>query len=769
MKSANRIWLALCLCLLDVMSGMAQLAINGQCVDEKEQPLAGVNVVVFAATDTTHVLKGAVSNAEGRFSCDNLSAGDYVLRFSMVGFQTLYAEQSLQKDIDARFVLREDSEIIDEVVVTATMLKSFGNRDEIFLRKENLEVGNNALDAISSLPQFSSGGLSNELTTIDQKSVLIVIDGKRASSLDLQTMQAEDIKKLNYYSEPPARYANENIDAVLEVITKRPKERKLTAYIDTRNGVTTGYGTNIINLGYTDSLNQFSAYYYFDYRALNDNRMNNKYQYADYANDYMGKPGSYKGQYHIARLTYQRYQGSNLFNAKFTYRKNPGHEKYEQDAISRNADEQITGLNSRNLESDYDSWSLDLYYSKNFTDTRSLSVNAVNTYYTSNSDNTLSRVMDGRPEWNYAYENLFKNKSYSLIAEAVYSDKLWNGDWYVGANFRCKNLNQRFNGTSESDLSYNRSYFYTEYANQWKKLSYSIDLGAENVNYHTVSGDSYHFWVFRPYLSLNYGFSKLLSLRLRNFISSQIPDIGYLTDNIVSIDEHYFTKGNTTLKPYYYNNTQLSLQYSSADNKLYISPSIIYEYQVHPYGSLLSVDGENIVRQYGKWDHTNVIGANFTGSWNPVKWLTFQPYYTYYQSRYETAMQKVRNNMHRVGANLILTLNEFEIWAQAAAPFTLVDGDVYTKKGMNTYLSVLWKHNNFSLGADWLYYPSSDRTYANIPNFQLEEELVWHNLKYLCTLSFTYYFSTGKARQHAGKRINNSDSDSGLIKANTAK
>lgn len=769
MKSANRIWLALCLCLLNVMGSMAQLAITGQCVDEKEQPLAGVNVVVFAATDTTHVLKGAVSNAEGRFSCDNLSAGDYVLRFSMVGFQTLYAEQSLQKDIDARFVLKEDSEIIDEVVVTATMLKSFGNRDEIFLRKENLEVGNNALDAISSLPQFSSGGLSNELTTIDQKSVLIVIDGKRASSLDLQTMQAEDIKKLNYYSEPPARYANENISAVLEVITKRPKERMLTAYIDTRNGVTTGYGTNVINIGYTDSLNQFSAYYLIDYRALNDNRMNNKYQYADYANDYVGKPGSYKGQYHIARLTYQRYQGSNLFNARFTYRKSPGHEKYEQDAISRNADEQITGLNSRNLESDYNSWSLDLYYSKNFTDTRSLSVNAVNTYYTSESDNTLSRVMEGRPEWNYAYENLFKNKSYSLIAEALYSDKLWNGDWYVGANFRYKNLNQRFNGTSESDLNYNRSYFYTEYANQWKKLSYSIDLGAENVNYHTVSGDSYHFWVFRPALSLNYGFSKLFSARLQSSVNSQIPDIGYLTNNIVSIDENYYTRGNADLKPFYYYNTNLSFQFVSADNKWYISPSAFYRHDVRPYMPVLYADGTNIIQQNVSLDHSDSFGASIVGSWNPVKWFTIQPYYMFFQNRYQTPSQEVRNDTHQFGINALFVINKVQVNAFFNIPYTTVNGDLFTENGRNCFVSALWKHKDFSVGAEWMYYAHPTRTYANIPNFQYEEETVWNNFKYLCTLSFTYYFSTGKARQHKGTQLTNSDSDSGLIRENTAK
>ena len=139
-------------------------------------------------------------------------------------------------------------------------------------------------------------------------------------------------------------------------------------------------------MSYRDSLNSVTAAYFIDYRALDDNIMNNAYIYPDKANNYRGLSGSYKGQYHIGQMTYQRYQGKHLFNAKVEYRKAPATQKYGQQLMNQNKE----GLtNNRTLESGYSSIAADLYYMYMFNDTRTLSLNAVNTYYASDSDNEL--------------------------------------------------------------------------------------------------------------------------------------------------------------------------------------------------------------------------------------------------------------------------------------------------------------------------------------------------------------------------------------------
>lgn len=770
MKRINRCQIIFFLCILNAVYCSAQFTIRGKCLDGKEAPVQSVNVVITAVTNTNHIVKGTTTNGMGDFSCANIPEGDYMLHFSMVGYQNQKSNFHLNKNIDlGTFVLKEDIALLSEVVVTATMLKSYGNKDEIFLKKKNLKIGTNALDAISSLPQFKKNFMSDELETVNRKSLLILIDGKRSSAKELSILQTSDIKKLNFYSDPPARYAHESIGAVLDVIIRRRKEKQYSLYLNTKNSFTTGYGTDVASIMYSDSLNRLSAAYFIDYRALNDNRMNNTYLYENSGNYYKGLPGTYNGRYHIGQLTYQRYQGNNLFNAKLEYRKSPGKEKYSQQVLANNTEKEFVGTNNKNLRSDYDAWSLDLYFMKNFTDTRSLSINAVNTYYTSYSDNVLFRVINNEPSMNYSYENHFKNKSYSFIAEVVYSDKLWKGDWNIGAYFLYKNLHQTFNFNDKSNLNYRTKYVYTDYSNQWKKLSYTLGVAIDNTDYHTVSNDSYNYWVMRPSVSLNYQWNKIISFRLNSSIKSKIPDIGYLTNNIVSIDEHYFSKGNTTLKPYYYYNNELKFQIVSRDNKFYFSPAFFYNYYIHPNAPLLLKDSETIIKQYTKLDNMSEIGYSVTASWNPVQWITFQPYYQYSYQDYRTPNNQVRHSVHNTGISLQFVLKDIQFMWNGNLPFTNVDGDIYNKVGGNMSSSVLWKHKSVSLGAEWIYNPHPSRIYASIDGFQFMEETLWNDFKSLVDVKFTYYLLKGKSRKHISKKINNSDTDSGLTKSNTAK
>lgn len=768
-KIIRRLVLLTC-CWLNVLYCSAQFRIKGKCLDEKGLPITGINVTITESLDSNRIAKGTITNYIGDFSCDNMSKGSYILRLSIIGYQTQKSDFSINKDADlGTFTLKEDVELLNEVVVTANMLKSYGNKDEIFLRKENLKIGTNALDAISSLPQFKKNIFSNELETADRKNILILIDGKKSSAKELSTLQPDDVKKLNFYSEPPARYAHEKIGAVLEVITKRKKEKQYSLYLDTKNSFTTGYGTNLANIMYSDSLNKLSASYFIDYRALNKNLMNNIYQYENTGNFYNGVQGNYNGQYHIGQLTYQRYQGNNLFNAKLEYRKSPGKEIHQQNVLSDAEEKSLTGSSSKNLKSDNESYSLDLFYMKPFTETRSLSINAVNTFYTSSSDNRLSRAMSNQSSMDYTYENRLNNNSYSLITEALYSAKLWKGDWNIGAYFQYKDLNQTFDGKDKSYLNFRKGYIYTDYSNKWGQLSYTLGLGADNTVYHITGTDSYNYFVMRPSISLNYQLNMIFSFRLNSSIQSQIPDIGYLTNSIVSIDEHFYSKGNTNLKPYHYYSNELKIQYTSEDNKLYFTPTFFSKYYVHLNAPILLRKKGNIFSQYAKLDNMSEMGYSIVGSWSPTQWSTIQSFYQYSYLNYQTPNSQIRHSLHNAGISLQFEVKEIQLMWCGNLPFTSVDGDIYNKVGGNMFMSALWKHKSYSLGAEWLYNPYPSKIYAEIDGFHYMEETVWNNFKSLINFKFTYYLSKGQTKKHLDKTIINSDSDSGLTKFNTAK
>ena len=291
----------------------AQVRIYGRILDTEQNAIPGVNCILLNLNNSIKIA-GTTSNLEGKFELNVKQEKEYVLQFSFVGYKKM--SQVCKPGDLGDIILTEDSLLLEEIIVTPQILNTFGNRDQLILSETAKRVGNNALDAISSLPQFKTDISDAALVTVDNKSVLVLINGIRRSSRELKMLKADDIKNVQFYSNPPARYAHENIGAVIDVKTKKKTDKLYSVYLDTKNGVTTGYGTDMLSVAYRDSLNMFSAAYFIDYRALNDNRMNNTYSYIGKTNEYRGLPGSYNGQYHLGQLVYQRYHGKNLFNAK---------------------------------------------------------------------------------------------------------------------------------------------------------------------------------------------------------------------------------------------------------------------------------------------------------------------------------------------------------------------------------------------------------------------------------------------------------------------
>lgn len=129
----------------------------------------------------------------------------------------------------------------------------------------------------------------------------------------------------------------------------------------------------------------------------------------------------------------------------------------------------------------------------------------------------------------------------------------------------------------------------------------------------------------------------------------------------------------------------------------------------------------------------------------------------------------VNHSVHNAGMSVQIVPGNWQVIWNGNLPMTLVDGDLYTRMGFNTNVSALYKFKNMSFGLEYIHNPYPTKVYANIKGFNYSEETIWNNFRNLVSLKFTYYFYKGKSRGHAGKRISNSDNDSGLTQSNTAK
>ena len=101
------------------------------------------------------------TDSKGTFSLNVDEDGLFLLKFSCLGYQP---QQLTCKSGDVGMVkLTENIQNLSEVTVSGQGLRSFGNADIILLDRRARQVGNNALEAISNLPQFRLSTNSGEL------------------------------------------------------------------------------------------------------------------------------------------------------------------------------------------------------------------------------------------------------------------------------------------------------------------------------------------------------------------------------------------------------------------------------------------------------------------------------------------------------------------------------------------------------------------------------------------------------------------------------
>ena len=92
-------FLASCVAILCVLAAVAQGAVRGKVLDKKsDEPLEFINVTV-SHQGQTKILKGAITDVEGKFNISGLANGNYVLTVSFTGY----------KDVKRQFTINDQS------------------------------------------------------------------------------------------------------------------------------------------------------------------------------------------------------------------------------------------------------------------------------------------------------------------------------------------------------------------------------------------------------------------------------------------------------------------------------------------------------------------------------------------------------------------------------------------------------------------------------------------------------------------------------------
>ncbi len=261
---------------LIVQWGHSQYTVSGTVVDTDGLPLAFANVLMLQSGDSTFVA-GATSDDRGGFELRPKVAGDYVVRVSVLGFDT-YASTTISLS-----AIRPTAELgtlrLSEGALALNEVQVVGSRPLIERKIDRLVVnvanrvntaGSSALELLERSPGVVVNRQGNSIAMLGKEGVNVMVNGKLqympADALFgyLQGLDADTLQSLELISTPPADLdAQGNAGFINLVLKKNPDEGFNGGY-----SIATGHGRGetgnaSVNFNYRkNKINLFGSYGY---------------------------------------------------------------------------------------------------------------------------------------------------------------------------------------------------------------------------------------------------------------------------------------------------------------------------------------------------------------------------------------------------------------------------------------------------------------------------------------------------------------------------
>ncbi len=177
------------LALLIALHLNAVTSIQGKVVDSQNNPQPYVSVVLQNVQDSSYVC-GVATDTEGLFTLQIQEDIEYTLLLSYMGYETI--KKVCKAGNLGTIVMKEDSKMLDEVVIVASRTQYDARGYMVNLRSSAIAKGKQAPDALTFLPGVSKddGGYKINGLKVSE----IYVDGvKLTSSDELKNIPADII------------------------------------------------------------------------------------------------------------------------------------------------------------------------------------------------------------------------------------------------------------------------------------------------------------------------------------------------------------------------------------------------------------------------------------------------------------------------------------------------------------------------------------------------------------------------------------------------
>ena len=271
----------------------ATLSLKGSVRSADSKPLEGASVYLNRAGDSG-LVKTALTLADGSFDLPNLHDGSYRLVISRVGYQTFRSDVILlvKDTVLPDITLEQKSAVLKEVAVTAQrpLIEHLIDRTVVNVDALIGNAGSTVMDVLEKSPGVIVGP-NDAIQLRGKSSVKIYIDDKPTylSGEDLanylRSLPSSTIDRIELMPNPPARYDAAGNGGVINIRTKRIREKGFNGnlnlaygqgkYARSNNSLNLNYRhakLNVAaNLGYTlsNNFNDVILNRYFDQSVTN--------------------------------------------------------------------------------------------------------------------------------------------------------------------------------------------------------------------------------------------------------------------------------------------------------------------------------------------------------------------------------------------------------------------------------------------------------------------------------------------------------------------
>ena len=753
-----------------------QITLKGTVVDEKTNELLEFVNVVLLKTDSSFI-NGCNSGQKGEFILPAIEPGDYLLSVTFLGYRkSIIKLDNLTTSIDLdKVFLQQETQLLNEVVIQGSSRINKVDRQIILPTSIQVKSSNSGYELLNSmmLPGLRVDPIQNSIRALGGGNVQVRINNIIASMVQVKALRPSNVLRVEYIDDPGVRYGDENVSAVINFIVKQ-KEAGVSISADFQNAPFVGFANDFLSLRANNKKSEFGLDYSVNWR-------NYKKRYSDVEERYtyptaelqrtmkgIEQPFGYLD--HAIEASYNLTETDKyVFNAVFrdNISNSPNNDFSYQ--ISYNNPDMPVSTSRLHATMKCNLPSLDLFYQKQLRRRQSITLNAVGTIIQSKYERSYFEYQNVETSPGFAYST--DGTKYSFIGEGLYDKEFSHFKLTSGLKYSQSHTENIYTGSTNTTAELNNSslYVYGQLQGKLNKVNYLIGVGLSRSGFNETA-KKYIFYTFQPNASISYSFLKTSFLRYRFSIVPLLPSLSALSNVRQDLEDFRVNVGNPNLKPYrrYRNN----IYYQFRKNIVTATISEIYDYFKNPImGDVFREDVNNkstFVYTFNNQKKFQRLGTIASLSIGPVKdivTIMLEGGIEQYFSDGNNYSHKYTNRY--IAAGLQAYYKNWIFYTTASTGDNSLSGETISMGEVESNIGLFYKIKNCRVGLSMIYpysdgYKSGSELLSNIAYSKS-----WTHIKEngrMLILNLAWNVDYGKKHQSGKKTLNNSDTDSGIVK-----